>query len=166
MLWFKDGYDLTTTVCYYATMYGMYLFPRASYSIVEGFVGYDRKRHVDYNRWPVMGAHQMGGASSTDLIHYASLIRTGRFNDRNGTDYPLHHLKERLAHADILLFQGEWDNYVKDQDIAKLLSFLPNNKTEHYKIPDYNHVDYMWADDTFMHVNDRLTAFVMKQVSN
>ena len=57
MLWFKKDYNMETTFCYYAVLYGMHLFPRASYGVVEGFVGYDDRRHVDYDRWPVMGAH-------------------------------------------------------------------------------------------------------------
>ena len=81
-----------------------YVFPRTQWTLLCGFFGFDKVNHIDFDRINVVGAHEAGGASSLDIYHYAKLMRIGRFVDRDGHDYYLSSLKQRLNDSSIMLF--------------------------------------------------------------
>jgi hypothetical protein len=73
--------------------------------------------------------------------------------------YNTDNFKTNLASVNILLFAGGNDALVAPTDYAKLLKILPAN-VKSKVIPDYNHLDYMWAADVNEYVNDDIRAFL------
>ena len=59
----------------------------------------------------------------------------------------------------MLLFAGSNDVLVESADYAKLLRILPAN-VKSKTVPDYNHLDYMWAQDVNQYVNDDIRDFL------
>lgn len=59
----------------------------------------------------------------------------------------------------MLLFFGDNDSLISEDNIMRLLRVLPRD-AEVVEIEDYNHVDYMWAEDCNKYVNDYVIDFL------
>jgi pimeloyl-ACP methyl ester carboxylesterase len=64
-----------------------------------------------------------------------------------------------LASVPTLLFVGGNDALVQPADFQRLLALLPAS-VKSKNIDDYNHLDYMWAEDINKYVNDDVRAFL------
>ena len=51
-----------------------------------------------------------------------------------------------LKDVKVLLFYGNNDSLINDENLRRLMKLLPKD-AEAVEIDDYNHVDYMWAND-------------------
>ena len=108
----------------------------------------------------MMGANDVGGTSTKNLVHWIQMVRSGYFRQYDyGSDlnvqvygqktppeYDLSTFKNNLEKVKILLFVGGNDVLVNPNDFKKLLSYLPSDVTTK-TIDDYNHLDYMWSAD-------------------
>lgn len=65
----------------------------------------------------------------------------------------------RLASVPILLFTGSNDAFNQADDFANLVKQLPKT-SQVVHIDDYNHLDYMWGDDTNNFVNYAVFTFL------
>jgi len=57
----------------------MHFFARTSWSIVQSFVGYDKKVHLDLTFMPMMARNDVGGTSAKNLLHWTQNMRSGDF---------------------------------------------------------------------------------------
>eukprot|EP01097_Dermamoeba_algensis_P000137 TRINITY_DN1049_c0_g1_i1.p1 TRINITY_DN1049_c0_g1~~TRINITY_DN1049_c0_g1_i1.p1 ORF type:complete len:142 (-),score=42.02 TRINITY_DN1049_c0_g1_i1:28-453(-) len=107
----------------------------------------------------VMAAHEPGGTSVQNIIHWAQLVRSKKFQKfdygreenkkRYGQDtppeYPFSSFPPSLP---LLLFSGGEDALADPDDTLFLLSSLPNQSVvKMHDIPDYAHLDFTWATD-------------------
>lgn len=77
------------------------------------------------------------GSAEANLKHY---------NNEQPPFYAIEYFAERLKDVPILLAVGSNDDLSPKKDVDILVSMLPESAEVHY-INDYNHLDYMWADD-------------------
>lgn len=61
----------------------------------------------------------------------------------------------------MLLFYGTSDSLLSEKAFSKLLRVLPRD-TEVVEVEDYNHVDYMWAEDCNKYINNYAVDFLEK----
>ncbi len=45
-------------------------FPRTTWAIVQGIVGFDSTSHIDYTQLPMMARNDVGGTSIKNLVHW------------------------------------------------------------------------------------------------
>lgn len=121
--------------------------PRTVWSFVEGIVGYDTVSHMDPARMPMMGMNDVGGTGTPNLRHWSKNLRSNLFINNNKVEYDTSGLLTSLANTKIALFVGKNDALAQPLDFQRLLGVLPSNNVKSWVINDYNHLDYMWAKD-------------------
>jgi hypothetical protein len=87
-------------------------------------------------------------------------MKTGKFQDFYGNDYDTDVLRERLNGIKLQLFVGETDALTQPDDFSKLEALLPKESTKVIRVKDYNHLDYMWADDVDQNINSHVFDFI------
>ena len=164
-----DSFLYLPAVSKYAAGF-IHFLPRTVWTIIETICGFDKVYHVNMGLLPMMGRNDVGGTSTKNLVHWMQNFRSGRFAEfdygssknfelygsSTAKDYDLASLKTNLANTKILLFTGENDVLVNSKDLKTLISNLPSDMKS-IQVVDYNHLDYMWADD----VNDNINGYVM-----
>lgn len=132
----------------------MWIFPKTTWAIVGSLIGYNDHANIDWNRFPVVVKNDVGGSGMTNIMHWIQTGQTGRFatfGTQNETikDYPVENLKNNLSPIDeILLIVGSKDVLADKPDIDRLIPLLPeDNFSGLITIPDYNHLDILWAKD-------------------
>lgn len=95
-----------------------------------------------------MADNDVGGTGTINLKHWSQNMKSGRFADLDGKDYDTSVLMNRLANTKLALFVGANDALSQPEDFAMLKNLLPAGETTVFPIDDYNHLDYMWAQDT------------------
>lgn len=140
--------------------------PRTTWTFVQGLTGMDAVSHLDLARMPMMARNDVGGTSTRNMAHWAQLVRTGvpetfSLNEEERVAYDQTKLMDSLKTTKMLLFRGTTDSCVVESDFAKLVPLLPQDQIEEVAtIPDYDHLDYMWAKDNDSLVNEKLLAFI------
>ena len=76
-------------------------------------------------------------------------------------DYDVAKMTKNLANTDIILFVGSNDHLVVS-GIEYLTSVLPKGKFEIINCEDYDHLDYMWAQDSDEKVLKPFMDFMQK----
>ena len=156
VLWIKDGYDRIDTFIYDWAPTILTFVPRTTWAFVEAIVGVDAVSHMSSTRMPMMARNDVGGASSVDLKHWMLNARSGKFQTKTGEDYDVQALKQNLANTEILLLAGAHDAFSQPADVDLLQALLPEGKVTRVNYEDYNHLDYMWADDVKDKVNNKV----------
>lgn len=130
------------------------LMPRTVWMFVQTIVGIDATSHMNPARMAMMAKNDVGGTGIVNLLHWLQLIETKRFGplrrdmSKPQVDYDITKLTKNLANTDLILFVGENDALSQDKDVQLLTSVLPKGKFERINVKDYNHLDYMWAQDS------------------
>lgn len=81
------------------------------------------------------------------------------YGSSHAPEYDVGHLKNTLGDVDILLFTGDRDYLITEENLQRMLNVLPDH-VNHISIEDYNHVDYMWAKDADYYVNSEIRSFL------
>ncbi|CDW91414.1 carboxylic ester hydrolase [Stylonychia lemnae] len=148
-------------------------FPRSSWMMVQSIVGYDDKYHIDLATLPMMAINDVGGTSTKNMLHWIQMLRSKRFcqfdygknenmkkyGEPTPPNYDVYNFKEDLKDIKMLLFYGQRDTLLDLEDYEKLKNVLPDHAKTIY-IEDYNHVDYMWAEDSNEFVNKHIVEFL------
>lgn len=114
--------------------------------------------HIDLAYLPIMAQNDVGGTSTKNLLHWTQMMKSGDFAPFNYGElknkriyknptpppYDVSRLRNDLARVDMLLITGGRDSMIHPKDYSRLLEVLPQS-VKTVSIPDYNHVDYMWA---------------------
>lgn len=106
---------------------------------------------------PVITGHTPAGASTKNLVHYAQLIRSGRFrqydhgtignmNRYRSINPPAYNLQNIRAQVALHYSMNDWLAHV--DDVFRLNNALPN-PIGLFLVPDprFNHLDFTWAID-------------------
>jgi len=134
--------------------------PRTVWAFVEAIVGFDQVSHMNPERMPMMGRNDVGGTGTLNLKHWTQNMKSGNFADLNGVEYDTSVLQKNLANTHLQLFVGANDALAQELDFTALLQTLLLTDIDLVKIADYNHLDYMWADDADEYVNQHLYKFL------
>eukprot|EP00347_Sterkiella_histriomuscorum_P019192 403342583 len=150
-------------------------FPRTSWNVVQAITGFDDNYHIDLANLPMMAQNDVGGTSTKNTLHWIQMIRDKRFQmfdygerenrekygQNKPPEYDYKNFKKDLKKVKILLFYGNKDSLMSEDTFMRLLKVLPMD-TETVEISDYNHVDYMWAEDCNKYVNDYAVDFIQR----
>lgn len=170
ILWLKKGYSLLNDVILEIAPRALELVPRTAWYFVQAIVGFDQESHMSPDRMPMLAKNDVGGTGTVNLKHWDQMMKTGRFAtlERDGQpakDYPVEKLAKNLNNTDLLIFVGSNDALADQADFMKLLAVLPDSdSTVVQHINDYNHNDYMWAQDAhqLINVDGGLLDFITK----
>ncbi|CAI2370342.1 unnamed protein product [Moneuplotes crassus] len=147
---------------------------------IQMIVGMKEEISVDLSRMPVMGRHEPGGSSLQNMLHWMQIMNSKEFRrydygkEENIKIYgqeapPLYDfevLKENVKDLDMLLFRGEIDALVTQEDFERLLDIFDFKigKTLDYKIvPKYDHLDYVWADNAYEEIGKPIIDFLRER---
>lgn len=150
---------------------------RTIWRFIQLICGVEEEITVDLNRMPVMGRHEPGGTSFTNMRHWIQMMKTGEFKRMDyGKDqnmlvygqptppfYNITNLQNNLKDLDMYLIKGRDDGLVSQTDFNNLLAhFKPKiGKSLWYDIVDrYGHLDYVWAKDSFELINKPILKFL------
>ncbi|XP_052028482.1 gastric triacylglycerol lipase isoform X1 [Apodemus sylvaticus] len=132
------------------------------------FCGFDQK-NLNVSRFDVYLGHNPAGTSTQDLLHWAQLSRSGKFqafdwgspfqnmlhyNQRTPPDYNVSAMTVPIA-----VWNGGNDILADPQDVAMLLPKLPN-LLYHKEILPYNHLDFIWAMDAPQEVYNEILSMM------
>ena len=119
-------------------------------------VGFDEESHMDPGMMPMMGSNDVGGTGTHNLKMWTQNCRSGRFQSVKNIDYDVSQLMGNLANTPMILFAGPNDAFSQPKDMEQLVALLPADQLQVETVADYNHLDYMWAEDCDTKVNDKL----------
>ena len=144
-------------------------FPRTILSVVAMACGINERLHIKPELMPVMGRHEPGGTSTQNLQKWMQTIERTQaqfldfgseeenmkhYNQTEPPLYPVENIKANMAGIPMLLIRGENDYFVEERDFNKLVALLPTERLDIKVVPDYAHLDYVWADDAKQFVFD------------
>ncbi|XP_046394878.1 lipase 3-like [Ischnura elegans] len=123
---------------------------------------------------PIVLGHTPAGASTKTLIHYAQEIRSGKFQKY---DYGLDGNMKRYGKATppeynvsaiqppVSLHYSDNDWLANVDDVDQLYHQLPNALGKHrVPLPQFNHLDFLWAKDVKTLLYDSLLDLIHKEV--
>ncbi|XP_051003085.1 gastric triacylglycerol lipase [Acomys russatus] len=117
------------------------------------FCGFDRK-NLNTSRFDVYLAHNPAGTSVQDILHWAQVARSRKFQAFDwGSSFQnmLHYNQKTPPEYDvsamnvpIALWNGGSDLLADPRDVGMLLPKF-TNLLYHKEVPPYNHLDFIWA---------------------
>ncbi|XP_013390621.1 lysosomal acid lipase/cholesteryl ester hydrolase [Lingula anatina] len=133
--------------------------------------GFDSKQ-FNVSRTPVYFSHVPAGTSVKNMVHYAQMARSGKFqmfdfgsaaaNKEHYNQSSAPQYDPAKAQAPTYLYYGQNDWLADPQDVQDtLVPFLPNIKVSQ-EIPQWEHMDFIWAMDAPSVLYDKLIG-IMKQ---
>lgn len=117
--------------------------------------GFD-KQQLNITRLPVYLNHVPAGTSTRDIVHFAQMVKAGKFQmydfgskkknlDHYGqTHPPVYNLTK--VNVPVVVMSGGKDWLADPQDVTYLLSQLPN-VVKHLQIAQWDHLDFVWGMD-------------------
>jgi len=141
-------------------------------SVIELICG---KHQAAFNlsRMEVMVAHEPGGTSVKNMIHWGQFIHSKKFTkfdygkagnliQYNQTTPPIYDIKNIDPRLPIALFYGALDDLADPIDVQLLIKALPTPPIFTKEIPTYSHLDFCWAiDANLMIYRDIVTLMKM-----
>lgn len=146
--------------------------PRLCETAIELYVG-PSQAPSNATREQVIVAHEPGGTSTQNMIHWLQLVQTNRYQmydygsaAANQKAYgqptpPLYDLTKFPKTLPTAVYTGGLDELADPIDTAYLISQLPV-KPKVVNIPTYSHIDFVWALDANKLVYDSVVAFMQK----
>ncbi|XP_055281919.1 gastric triacylglycerol lipase [Moschus berezovskii] len=130
--------------------------------------GVDNK-NFNMSRLDVYIAHNPAGTSVQNTLHWRQAVKSGKFQAFDwGTPYqnlvhynqptpPIYNLT--AMNVPIAVWSGGNDLLADPQDVDLLLSKL-SNLIYHKEIPNYNHLDFIWAMDAPQEVYNEIVSLL------
>nr|XP_037281537.1 gastric triacylglycerol lipase-like [Rhipicephalus microplus] len=149
-----------------------------SISCTAAFIFVNRGYPIDINmtRLPVYMGNTPSGTSMRNLLHYAQLTKTKRFQKfdwgakKNWQVYkkllpPRYNLKK--VTVPVAIYWGDGDVFVTPRDVALLAKRLPN-VVLNYKVPmhGFTHFDVVWSITAYKHLYKKIFEMMMKYTSS
>eukprot|EP01133_Synstelium_polycarpum_P003673 gene3673-4228_t len=141
--------------------------------VIEAICGPHRGAFND-SRMPVVAGHSPAGTSAQNMQHWAQGIRDGQFQAfdygplENLEKYkslkpPVYDVSKIPSNIKIALFSGSLDELADVVDVADLVARLPAEQILLWqKIPDYAHLDYVWATDAHEIIYPEIITLIKK----
>jgi pimeloyl-ACP methyl ester carboxylesterase len=130
-------------------------------SVCEGVIELICGKHqaaFNLSRMEVMVAHEPGGTSVKNMIHWGQLISSGRFQKfdygvvgnlemYNQTTAPLYDISQIDPKLPIALIYGLEDELADPVDVEAIIKTLPTPPIFVKELSTYSHLDFCWAID-------------------
>jgi len=134
-----------------------YLSPWICDDVIEFLCG-PHKGAFNNSRMDVMAGHEPGGTSTQNMKHWAQLVRdknfqmygygsTGNMQHYGQKMAPLYDLGKYPTSVPLVLVTGGEDELADPTDVQILLASLPMDPILWQYIPNYAHLDPVWAID-------------------
>lgn len=147
---------------------------------VQLICGVGEEINMDLERIPVMGRHEPGGTSLTNMLHWLQMMKTGEFkmmdfgeeenlrvyNQPTPPFYNVKAMKRHLKDLDMYLIRGGNDSLVSKTDFNMLLDHFSDklgSTLNYHEVPTYGHLDYIWAKDSLETVNKPVIEFLRQR---
>jgi len=125
------------------------------------------------SRMEVMVAHEPGGTSVRNMVHWGQLINSGKFQkfdygkDGNMAHYgiptpPLYNIGNINSKLPIALIYGDKDELADPVDVMNIIKTLPTPPVFVKEIPAYAHLDFCWATDANVQVYQDVLNLIKK----
>ncbi|XP_072762549.1 uncharacterized protein [Anoplolepis gracilipes] len=144
-------------------------------NVLFWFCGYDREQ-FNYTLLPVILSYFPAGTSFKTMIHFAQVMKSGKFCQYNYGD-----MKNRLIYNSteppdynltnitipIALFYSAGDMLTTPVDVKRLYNLL-TNVLDLYEVPypNFNHMDFLWAKDAPKLVYERVLKIMRRENLN
>ncbi|GAM29243.1 hypothetical protein SAMD00019534_124190, partial [Acytostelium subglobosum LB1] len=127
-------------------------------TVIEFLCGPHRGAFND-SRMPVVSGHEPAGTSVQNIRHWAQDVRSkqfqmfdygplGNYDHYKQLKPPVYDVSKFPSSVKVALFSGGLDELADPVDVADLVAQLPQQSViDWQKIPDYAHLDYVWALD-------------------
>ncbi|KAF5279947.1 hypothetical protein FQR65_LT15129 [Abscondita terminalis] len=123
-------------------------------NLLFAIAGFDEQQ-MNATLLPAITGHTPAGTSVKQFMHYAQLIRSGKFQrfDKGfiqnfisyGSFEPPNYRVENIV-APVYIYKGRNDWMSNEIDVNRLRNRLPNVKSEVWiAFPKFNHIDYVYA---------------------
>jgi len=132
--------------------------------------GFDQK-NFNQTRMPVYLAHMPAGSSLKDIMHWSQFLETGEFKYydygwknyvRYGQAHAPHYTPEQIT-VPVAIFGGQKDWIATPADVSVLHKKLHNVFHDEI-IPEYNHLDFVWAKNADTAFFPKLLEVLAKDV--
>jgi pimeloyl-ACP methyl ester carboxylesterase len=129
--------------------------PKFCDQIIELICG-RHKNAFNESRMPVMAAHEPGGTSVKNIIQWAQLVKSGKFQrydygregnlkHYNSTTPPSYTLRALPPTLPVALFYGDRDTLADPSDVQNLIRNLPHPPIFVKRLQNYAHLDFCWC---------------------
>jgi len=146
---------LQKTICWW--------MPKVCKTVMTIITGQDRK-FLNETRLPVYVAHTPAGTSTKNMLQYFQFVNNKHFRmydygqrrnvEKYGSEIPPEYDLTRLS-VPMVMVSGSEDTLSARPDVKWTLSQL-HNRTEHFEIDGYNHLDFMWATNAGKALNMKI----------
>jgi len=141
-------------------------------SVIELICG-EHTAAFNNSRMEVMVAHEPGGTSVKNMIHWGQVIKSGSFvmydygqagNKLmyNQTTPPVYQLSKINPTVPIALFYGGEDALADPEDVKLIIKSLPSPPSFMKVIPGYSHLDFCWAIDANVQIYQQIISLFKK----
>ncbi|XP_072016737.1 gastric triacylglycerol lipase-like [Amphiura filiformis] len=139
-------------------------------NIIFVLCGYDEK-NLNMTRIPVYFSHCPSGTSVQDMIHFAQMVNSGKFQmydygseeknmERyNQTTPPLYDASKMTV--PVSLYWGGQDWLADPSDVLQLIPQLTNIRNN-VELKDYDHLDFLWGMDATKRVYQPIINEILK----
>lgn len=110
----------------------------------------------------------MTSSSIKQFVHYGQLVqRKGfqKYDHGHGSNKIPEDYKLSNIICPLVLHQGDQDKIIKSVDVERAIESLPN-VIAYNKIPDFQHLDFIFAMDANELINGKILEYLMKFNSN
>jgi len=130
-------------------------------------------RELNATRLPVYVSHAPAGTSVQNLVHFAQLVKSNKFqmydfgsDDLNRQHYnqpypPIYNIS--AFNVPTYVYSGERDLLSTPQDVKALLSQVRSIRA-HRQIPKFNHLDFLWGVEANEILYKDIIQILQKQV--
>ncbi|KAK7113543.1 gastric triacylglycerol lipase-like [Littorina saxatilis] len=134
--------------------------------------GFDRT-HLNESRVPVYVAHNPGGTSVQNILHFAQGVNVDAFQkfDYGSADANMAHYKQPTPpqynlenfHVPVVTYTGGKDRLADSTDVAWLLPQIKSSLLANHHIPSWEHLDFIWAYDAPKYCYDDILNWVFNK---
>ncbi|CAG0896315.1 unnamed protein product [Darwinula stevensoni] len=138
-------------------------------SVIFLLCGFDEAQ-MDEALIPMIVAHNPAGTSTQNVVHFAQLVNSERFQHFNwGREGNLEHYGQEQppeydltkVNTPVFLYYGDNDWLADPEDVVWLASELPS-LIDNYRVPfdAWNHLDFLWGIDVKEFLFNRLLEMI------
>ncbi|XP_061193522.1 gastric triacylglycerol lipase-like isoform X1 [Saccostrea echinata] len=143
-------------------------------NVIFLLAGYDTS-NLNVTRLPVYVSHAPAGTSMQDMVHFAQMSRSGRFQaydwgtpEKNKIHYhqatpPLYNVSTMATPT--VLYWADHDWLADPKDVAALQQKITNLKGS-YELKSWNHLDFIWGVDAATLVYKPIINLIKKDLKS